>query len=86
MMRWLRQPLPCATDMPVLMAILRRFNSYNRQHPTYKALIELGKAEKTIFLPGWLSSLEARQETNAGLNVVECWNGATEFVCLRKPW
>lgn len=62
-------------------AILRRFNSYNRQHPTYKALIELGKAEKTIFLPGWLSSLEARQETNAGLNVVECWNGATEFVC-----
>jgi len=61
-------------------AILRRFNSYNRQHPTYKALIELGKAEKTIFLPGWLSSLEARQETNEGLNVVENWNNTTDFV------
>ena len=61
-------------------AILRRYNSYNRQHPTYKALIELGKAEKTIFLCSWLSSLEARQETHEGLNVVESWNSATEFV------
>lgn len=61
-------------------AILRRFNSYNLQHPTYKALIELGKVEKTIFLCGWLSSLEARQETTEGLNVVESWNSATEFV------
>ena len=31
-------------------AILRRFNSYNVTHPTYKALAELGKAEKTIYL------------------------------------
>jgi TnpA family transposase len=61
-------------------AILHRFNSYNRQHPTYKALIELGKAEKSIFLTGWLSSLEVRRETHEGLNVVENWNSATEFV------
>ena len=27
-------------------AILKRFNSYNVTHPTYKALAELGKAEK----------------------------------------
>src|SRR5262249_46389061 len=27
-------------------AILKRYNSYNRTHPTYKALTELGKAEK----------------------------------------
>jgi TnpA family transposase len=31
-------------------AILRRFNSYNLTHPTYKALAELAEAEKTIFL------------------------------------
>ena len=31
-------------------AILRRFNSYNITHPTYKALAELGKAVKTIYL------------------------------------
>jgi TnpA family transposase len=31
-------------------AILRRFTRSNVQHPTYKALAELGKAIKTIFL------------------------------------
>jgi TnpA family transposase len=31
-------------------AILRRFTKQNVQHPTYKALAELGKAIKTIFL------------------------------------
>jgi TnpA family transposase len=61
-------------------AILRRFNSYNRQHPTYKALLELGKAQKTIFLCGWLPDLLARQETDEGLKVVENFNAATEFV------
>ena len=30
--------------------ILRRFTKSNRQHPTYQALCELGKAIKTIFL------------------------------------
>ncbi|MFZ0256405.1 MAG: Tn3 family transposase, partial [Gammaproteobacteria bacterium] len=31
-------------------AILRRFTRNNVQHPTYKALAEIGKAIKTIFL------------------------------------
>ena len=31
-------------------AILRRCNSYNITHPPYKALAELGKAVKTIYL------------------------------------
>jgi TnpA family transposase len=31
-------------------AILRRFTRSNVQHPTYKALAELGKAIKTLFL------------------------------------
>jgi TnpA family transposase len=31
-------------------AILKRFNSYHVTHPTYKALAELGKVEKTIYL------------------------------------
>src|SRR5262249_57051006 len=38
-------------------AILKRFNSYNVTHPTYKALAELGKVEKTIYLCEYLSSL-----------------------------
>ena len=35
-------------------AILRRFTRNNLQHPTYKALVELGKARRTIFLCRYL--------------------------------
>ena len=31
-------------------AILRRFTRNNLQHPTYRALTELGKAVRTVFL------------------------------------
>jgi len=65
-------------------AILKRFNSYNVTHPTYKALAELGKVEKTIFLCDYLSSLETRQEINEGLNVVENWNATTDFLCYGR--
>jgi len=34
--------------------ILRRFNRSNPQHPTHRALVELGKAVKTIFLCHYL--------------------------------
>ena len=61
-------------------AILRRFTKKNVQHPTYKALAELGKAIKTIFLCRYLHSKELRREINEGLNVVEQWNAATDFV------
>jgi TnpA family transposase len=37
-------------------AILKRYNSYNLTRPTYKALAEVGKAEKSIFLCDYLSS------------------------------
>jgi TnpA family transposase len=61
-------------------SILRRFNSYNKTHPTYKAFAELGKAEKTIFLCQYLSSIDLRYEINEGLNVVERWNSVNDFI------
>jgi TnpA family transposase len=61
-------------------AILRRYSSVNSTHPTYKALIELGKAEKTIFLCNYLSSIDMRREIQAGLNVIENWNGTNDFI------
>jgi TnpA family transposase len=65
-------------------AILRRFTRQNVQHPTYKALAELGKAIKTIFLFRYLHSEALRREINEGLNVVEQWNGATDFVFFAR--
>ncbi|MEO0887656.1 MAG: Tn3 family transposase [Cyanobacteria bacterium J06634_6] len=60
--------------------ILRRFNRTETQHPTYQALAELGRAVKTIFLCRYLHSVELRQEIQDGLNVVERWNGANDFI------
>jgi TnpA family transposase len=65
-------------------AILRRFTKKNVQHPTYKALSELGKAIKTIFLCRYLHSEALRREIHEGLNVVEQWNGATDFVFFAR--
>ena len=55
-----------------------------RQHPTYRALVELGKAIKTTFLSRYLHEESLRQEINAGLNVVENWNSANGFIFYGK--
>jgi TnpA family transposase len=65
-------------------AILRRFSRNNVQHPTYKALAELGRAVKTVFLCRYLNSEALRREIHEGLNVVEQWNGANDFVFFAK--
>ncbi len=65
-------------------AILRRFTRNNIQHPTYKALAELGKALKTIFLCRYLQFIELRREIEEGLNVVENWNSANAFIFFGK--
>ncbi len=65
-------------------SILRRFTRNNVQHPTYKALAELGKAVKTIFLCRYLHSEDLRREIHEGLNVIEQWNGANDFVFFAK--
>jgi TnpA family transposase len=65
-------------------SLLRRFCRNNIQHPAYKALAELGKAIKTIFLCKYLDSEELRREINDGLNVVESWNSANGFIFYGK--
>ena len=65
-------------------SILRRFTRNNVQHPTYKAFAELGKAIKTIFLCQYLHREELRREINEGLNVIEQWNGANDFVFFAR--
>ena len=61
-------------------AILRRFTRADATHPTYQALAELGKAIKTIFLCRYLHDESLRREIHEGLNVVENWNSANDFI------
>ena len=65
-------------------AILRRFTRANVKHPTYQALLELGKAVKTIFLCDYLDLADLRREIHEGLNIVESWHSANRFIFYGK--
>lgn len=65
-------------------SILKRFSKNPFKHPTYLALLELGRVIKTIFLCQYLDSGEVRREINEGLNVVERWNGVNDFIFYGK--
>jgi hypothetical protein len=49
-----------------------------------KTFSELGKAVKTIFLCRHLHSAHLRREVSEGLNVVESWNPASDFIMIGK--
>lgn len=65
-------------------SILRRFTSNNAQHPVYQALMELGRAAKTIFLCRFLHDEELRREIHEGLNVIESSNSVNDFIFYGK--
>ena len=65
-------------------SILRRFTRANAQHSTYRALAELGKACRTIFLCRYLRLQSLLREIQEGLNVVEQWNSANGFILFGK--
>ena len=57
-------------------ALLRRFTS-ETTHPAYAAMLEVGRAQRSIFLARWLRDRDLQRETESGLNVVENYNGVT---------
>jgi TnpA family transposase len=65
-------------------AILSRFMKNKIKHPVFQAVLELGKVRKTIFLCEYLNSEILRQEIEEGLNVIENWNSANDFIWYGK--
>lgn len=64
-------------------AILRRFTR-NASHPTYAAMLEVGRAQKTIFVARYLRLRELQREIEEGLNVMESSNGANSVIAYGK--
>jgi len=60
-------------------AILRRFTRF-ASHATYQAMLEVGRAQCTIFVARYLRSRELQREITEGLNVVEAFNGANSVI------
>ena len=65
-------------------AILRQFTKANAIHPTYQAMIELGRAQKTLFVARYLRDRDLQRDVNEGLNVVESWNGGNSVIFFGK--
>lgn len=51
--------------------ILKRLSSYSKQHPLYRAIKEVGKIYKTIFLLRYYNDLPLRQNIEKQLNKIE---------------
>lgn len=64
-------------------AILRRFTK-DVTHPAYAAMLELGRAQRSIFLARWLRDRDLQRETTAALNVVENYNGVNDYIHFGK--
>ncbi|PCI36374.1 MAG: hypothetical protein COB50_04820 [Thiotrichales bacterium] len=63
--------------------LFKRFQT-KKKSDFHKALCEIGKASKTIFLCRYLSDEKLREEINSGLNIVENWNSANSFIHYAK--
>ena len=54
------------------------------QSPLYKAILELGRAVRTIYVCRYLTSKELRIEVEEALNVIENWNSGNNFIFFGK--
>ncbi|MCX4403826.1 transposase [Streptomyces sp. NBC_01764] len=64
-------------------AILRRFTR-NASHPTCAAMLEVGRAQKTIFVARYLRLRDLQREIEEGLDVMESSNGANSVIAYGK--
>ncbi|MGV9773304.1 Tn3 family transposase [Streptosporangium sp. NPDC003464] len=64
-------------------AILSRFTR-SASHPAYQAMLEIGRAQRTIFVARYLRERDLQRQIEEGLNVVEAWNGANTVICYGR--
>jgi len=65
--------------------ILRRLNSYSRQHALYWTIKAFGQIIKSLFILGYIDNLELRQTIEKQPNKVELANRFTRAVAVGNP-
>jgi TnpA family transposase len=68
----------------MIEGVLRRFTRGGPKHPTYRAIEEVGRAVKGVFVTEYMASAELRREIHEGLQVVENWNSANSDLFYGK--
>lgn len=64
--------------------ILRKLANYPRQNGLAKALREIGKIERTLFILDWYQDVELRRRVNANLNKGEARNSLARAVFFNR--
>ncbi|MEU4494214.1 Tn3 family transposase [Streptomyces sp. NPDC023998] len=64
-------------------AVLARFTRA-AAHPAYQAMLEIGRAQRTLFVARYLRDRTLQREIEEGLNVVESWNAANAVIYYGK--
>jgi len=60
--------------------LLKRLNSYTKEHPLYKALKEFGRIIKSIYILTYIDNLHLRQQVYKQLNKIELSNKFSKAV------
>ncbi|MET8162509.1 Tn3 family transposase [Sphaerisporangium sp. NPDC005289] len=53
-------------------------------HPAYQAMLEIGRAQRAVFVARYLRDRDLQREIEEGLNVVESWNRANGVICYGR--
>jgi TnpA family transposase len=64
--------------------LVKKLSSYPRQNGLAKALAELGKIERTLFILDWLQNVDLRRRVQAGLNKGEARNALARAVFFNR--
>lgn len=64
--------------------MLRKLAGYPRQNPVARALREIGRVERTLFMLDWLDDADLRRRTNANLNKGEARNALARAVFFNR--
>src|SRR3546814_15336799 len=64
--------------------MLKKLAGYSRQNSLARALREVGRVERSLFMLDWLDDIDLRRRTNANLNKGEARNALARAVFFNR--